>query len=218
MAPFVLDDARMEAAVADVAQRLERRRAHQWLEQLGRGYQWLDRPDEARAAYLEAAELFEQKMAETGRADAGRQLEAGICLLHAGSADAARGWFTRALEGASGLNVAALHYLLGDDERAIATAGASDDDGEKRDAIVFLARARLDGDAAMARSARGLLAPVLEAERLAPGESSGPSWAAWDVVGESFRLEAELRGRAVPSHRAMLVELGLRPASEEGGA
>jgi len=213
MAGFVLDDAKLEAVLAAQEAQVARRRAHQYLEQLGRGYQWLDRPAEARAAFLEAAELFERKMEETGRHDPGRQLEAGVCLLHAGEPEAARAWFSRALEGgARDVNVAALHYLLGDDDAALAAARVLDDPGEKRDAVAALAAARRDRDAEGARGARDVLLGGLRSDRLAPGETSGPSWGSWDVVGESFRLEAELAGRPMPSYREMLVRLGLRPA------
>lgn len=211
---FVLDDATLQSTVAYQEQQVARRRAHQYLEQLGRGYQWLDRPEDARAAYLEAAELFERKMEETGRHDPGRQLEAGICLLHAGEPDAARAWFTRALQTARGLKVVQLHYLLGDDERTIVEGEALEDPGELRDALVLLARARRDRDVAAARQAREVLVDGLRSERLAPGETSGPSFAGWDAVAESFRVEAELEGRPMPSYREMLEQLGLRPAQE----
>ncbi|MDQ8046410.1 MAG: hypothetical protein AAGC46_09930 [Solirubrobacteraceae bacterium] len=164
-------------------------------ERAARARRWLDLGDDR--------ERFAALATDFGSTEHLRVQVAGFAFL-AGDAGT-REQIARGLEKpyARDFETAGVHYLLGDDDRAIDT-GADD-------VAVDLALLRRSGDP-------GGIAAVRE-RRLIPhatGAGDGPHvthagdpLTPWDWIEETFRLEAELTGTEVPSHEEMLRRLGV---------
>jgi hypothetical protein len=146
-------------------------------EALGRVYHWLDEPEEARRWLLRAAEHVTD--------DPGRR--GGILWL---AGEDAREWFRRAREREDRPE---LRYLLGD--RAGALEAAEHD--PKGRGIAALARDDI-------AEARRLFAEAIKKERIRPWEDSSGDIGLYGWLEETHRREAELTGKPMPDHLAML--------------
>jgi hypothetical protein len=206
-----LDRAALERGRAEAAAQVAQDAWHHPLEQLARAHRWLDEDDEAVVRFREAAADLEESIEAAGRGDAASRGRTGGLLRMAGDGDAARGWFERALQsGPVAGDEAALRYLLGDAQGALAAAQRAEETYPRLDAVAELARARADGDPDAAAAARDVLAGVIRAERTPPSQESGhPDLSVFDWLEEAFRVEAELRGEPVPDHAEMLERAGL---------
>ena len=217
-----LDRAQLEAGREEMRARAEERPTHRVLEQLARAHRWLDEDDEARQRFRAAAADLDERIEQRGRGSAHRRGQTGGLLRLAGDDEAARDWLERALGSLDAASpsdagqVAELRYLLGDDAGAQEAAARAEEVYSRLESVVDLARARERADPDAAAAARDRIALALHADRTPPSDESGQrSLGAWDWLEEAFRVEAGLRGEAVPSHAEMLERAGL---SREAGA
>lgn len=172
-------------------------------EKLARAYAWLDRADEARRSFRQSADFIRTEVLDRGkREDSGMWLQYGTMLLKAGDEDAARAAF----EHAQGLNddrldagrATELRYRLGQPPVAEAQRGEHDQ----------FVRALAARDLDALRAAREAAVRVTRKERTLPA-SNGVGATLYDLLEESFELEAELTGEPVPDHPGMLERAGL---------
>lgn len=206
-----LDRTELVAGREEMRAQAQERPTHRTLEQLARAHRWLDEEEHARRRFREAAADLDERIERQGRGSAHRRGQTGGLLRLAGDDEAARGWLERALgsldaaaPGDAGL-VAELRYLLGDDAGAQEAASRAEEVYARLESVVDLARARERADPSAAAAARDRIAGVLRADRTPPFHDSGHrSLSPWDWLEEAFRVEAELRGEALPSHAEML--------------
>jgi hypothetical protein len=146
-------------------------------EALGRVYHWLDEPEQARRWLLRAAEHVTDDPGRVG----------GLLWL---AGEDGREWFERARERDDRPE---LRYLLGDRAGALESA---DRDAKAR------------GVAALARDdvaeARELFTEAIRGERVRPWEDTSGDIGLYGWLEETYRREAELTGRPMPGHAAML--------------
>lgn len=184
------------------------------LEQLGRTHRWLDEPDEAAGRFREAVADLEDALRGHGRED-GYQIAQVACLLWlAGDPGGAKPWAERALRTGMGRNVvAAMHYLVGDWDRAATVAREAAEDPDDRpypwaEALEVLALARRDGDGDRASRAHATFADLIRLERTPPWEESGSaSLSLFDWYEEAARAEAALHEEPEPGHAELLARL-----------
>jgi hypothetical protein len=210
-----LDRAALEAGRGEAAERLERRGGGSFeYEQLARAHRWLDEPTTARRLFAEAEQRDEKdRQSHLTGGDLGRR---GGLLHLAGDERGARKWLKKALKDDPGpYDEAAWRYLMGEDDRALAAAAREPEPNAWLRGLAALARARSQRDPALAREGRERMAEAIRGTRMPPYMESGSSnLSAFDWLEESFRLEAELAGTAVPDHLAMLEQAGLLKASK----
>ena len=153
-------------------------------EQLARAHRWLDEDEAARRLFRAAATHTGARARERGREP--RWFEYGFALRLAGDAEAALAAFARAPS-----DEPEVQYLLGGKP-----AG--------KDFWPRTLRALANGDV----SCRDEIVALVRAGRGDP--SSNPyGFTLWDLLEESFRVEAERSGTPVPDHRTMLERAGL---------
>jgi tetratricopeptide (TPR) repeat protein len=201
--------AELEAERDAVAARASERPGKVTYQRLGRALRWLDEEDAARAAFRAGADYMRDNVLAKGRLDnATGWTEYGHLLRNAGDRDAARVEFARALEqrgDEQSEHAAQLRYLLGQ-------APGSAPDGP------FWAEV-LNALAAGERlaPARDAIVRAIRADRLMPAYNTD-ELSLWDLLEETFRVEAERDGTPVPDHATMLARTGLigerAPASE----
>lgn len=188
------------------------------LERLGRAHLWLDEIIEGRGRLREAAAAAESDARERGRGDAHTCGRTGTLLRLAGDHAAAAQWFTRALEDTREdevMHVSAYCYLLEDPGSALAAVARAEERWALLEIVEALARARVEQAPEPAVAARERAVLSIRAERTPPYLESGSSHLSlFDWLEETFAVEAQLRGEAVPDHAIMLERAGLLSPQE----
>jgi tetratricopeptide (TPR) repeat protein len=198
--PWALDPAALVAAREEAAAQAVEFGGNTAYQRLGRAHRWLDEDEPARSAFAEAAADL-QALIERGRGkNASTFQKLGHLLRLAGDADSARAAFGQALTmDPQPPREAELRYMLGEDP--------GPHDGFKAQTM----RALRTGDASAIAAAREAIVRALRAERSAP-DYTASELTLYDLLEETFRVEAELSGAPVPDHRAMLERAGLLAA------
>jgi tetratricopeptide (TPR) repeat protein len=191
--------AELEAERDYAAARVEERPGKVSCARLGRAHRWLDEEAAALEAFRTGAICMKTQVLDLGRSDnASGWLEYGLLLRNAGDVEAASGAFARALEKlADALTVrgAELRYLLG------LLPGAAPDGPVWEQGLNALAtREGIE-------AAREAIVATLRREQGLPSYTA-PAMTLWDLLEETFRVEADVSGAPVPDHRAMLERAG----------
>ncbi|MDA0162448.1 hypothetical protein OM076_19400 [Solirubrobacter ginsenosidimutans] len=164
-------------------------------QELGHALRWLDDEAGAREAYRGGAVAMKERVLDRGRSNnAMGWTEYGNLLRNAGEEDAARAEYERALEELGdepSVRAAELRYLLGREPGA-----APDGPLWERALNALAAGERLD-------ATRDKIVRAIRAERILP-TSSGRTMSLWELLEETFRVEAERDGTPVPDHATML--------------
>ena len=174
----------------------------------GRTHRWLELPTAAAALFARSAAEAEQFLS-----DVPRPLARHGGLLHlAGDEHGARESWVRARSLYSSTpfraDEVAISYLLGDDDEAL-RIGNPDQPG------AVLAAARRDRDpTALDGLATSFAKQIRSARVVVSAAQIASVLSDYDWLEECFRLEAELTGAPVPSHRDMLARAGLISAGK----
>ncbi len=173
------------------------------IELAGRTHRWLELPTAAASLFARAAVEAERFLSNVPDPIARH----GGLLHLAGDEAGARESFTRAFSLFDPTlfrgDMAAIAYLLADDDEAV-RLGADHFPGG------VLAAARRDRDPGRLDALAASFAKQIRSRRVAVSEAeSKGALSDYDWLEECFRLEAELTGTAVPSHRAMLERVKL---------
>jgi len=183
------------AEVADYPNKVDNSR-------LGRALRWLDDEAAAREAFRGGAVAMKANVLDKGRSDnASGWLEYGLLLRNAGDAKGAEAAFARALdklEDPDSVRGAELRYLLG------RTPGAAPDAPVWEQVLNALASGQGLGEA------RDAVVRALREERGLPSYTA-PTMTLWDLLEETFRVEADVDGTPVPTHLEMLKRSGFLP-------
>lgn len=183
--------------------------AEDWMamEQVARTRRWLDEGDQ-RALFSDAAAQLERNWREHGTGSRGSWAVAGGLWRLAGDGEQAERALRNAV--ADGLDwepapqgAAGVLYALGDFDRA---GRLAPDDPEG-----WMAAAARDRSTDLVDRARERWIGWKRLGRSGPHQDRRPiPFSTWDWIEEAFRLEAELRGEAIPSHLEMLRRTGLQ--------
>jgi tetratricopeptide (TPR) repeat protein len=189
-------EADRDAAAAEVAEypnKVENAR-------LGRALRWLDDEVGAREAFRGGAIAMKTNVLDRGRLNnAVGWAEYGDLLHNAGDEAAAREQFQRALDELAdeqSVRAAKLRYHLG-----LAPGRAPKGPFWERTLAALASREGLD-------EARDAVVKALRAERALPSYN-GSDMTLWDLLEETFRVEAERDGTPLPDHATMLARTGL---------
>jgi tetratricopeptide (TPR) repeat protein len=164
-------------------------------QRLGRALRWLDEEAAARRAFQDGATAMKTRVLDRGRGQhASGWAEYGELLRSAGEVDAAREYFERALAelgDEQSVSAAILRYRLG------LPPGPAPDGPVWAQALAALASGSGLGEA------RDAVVRTIRAERLMPLYESN-EMTLYDLLEETFRVEAERDGSPVPDHATML--------------
>jgi hypothetical protein len=169
-------------------------------QELGHALRWLDDEAGAREAYRGGAVAMKARVLDRGRSNnAVGWTEYGHLLRNAGDVDAARAEYERALDELGdepSVRAAQLRYLLG-----LQPGAAPDGPLWERALNALAAGEELD-------AVRDDIVSAIRAGRTMP-TSSGLTMSLWELLEETFRVEAERDGTPVPDHATMLARTGL---------